>query len=85
MHDQSRSAGCLPIQNVSARSSPERRKQFAALPDKVPPILAQDTIYLSSPTVVWPDRALESRRLFQDLLCRSVPKGERTHYPENLY
>lgn len=80
MHDQSLGAGCLPMQNVSVRSSPERRKQFAALPDKAPQVLAQDTIYLSSPAVVWPHRALESRRVFQDLLRRSVPKGER-NYP----
>lgn len=85
MHDQSRGAGCLPIHNVSTRSSPERRKRFAALPDKAPQILAQDTIYLSSPAVAWPHRALESRRLFQDVLRRSVPRGERSHHPENLF
>lgn len=70
------------MQNVSARSSTERRKQFATLPDKVPQVLAQDTIHLSSPAVVWPHRALESRRVFQDLLRRSVPKNESTNHPK---
>lgn len=85
MHDQSRSVGCAPMQNVSARSSPERRKQFATLPDKAPQVLAQDTISLSSPAVVWPHRALEDRRVFQDVLRRSVPRNERSPSPENLY
>lgn len=80
MHDNSKCTGCLPAQNVSMQSPRGRRKQFATLPKKAPHVLAQDTINLSSPAVVWPHRALESRRVFQELLQRFVSVVERTNH-----
>lgn len=75
MHDQFQSTGCLlPRQNGYSHPRPERRKQFAVLPKKAPEALVRDTIYLNDPGDVWPHRALESRRIFQNLLRRLVGK-----------
>lgn len=75
MHDPFQGTGCLiPRQNGYSHSRPERRKQFAALPKKAPEALVRDTIYLNDPAEVWPHRALESRRIFQNLLRRLVGK-----------
>lgn len=73
MHDPFQGTGCLlPRQNGYSHPRPERRKQFAALPKKAPEALVRDTIYLNDPAEVWPHRALESRRIFQNLLRRLV-------------
>lgn len=75
MHDPFQGTGCLlPRQNGYSHPPPERRKQFAALPKKAPEALVRDTIYLNDPAEVWPHRALESRRIFQNLLRRLVEK-----------
>lgn len=75
MHDPFQGAGCLlPRQNGYSHSRPEPRKQYAALPKKAPEALVRDTIYLNDPAEVWPHRALESRRIFQNLLRRLVGK-----------
>ncbi len=75
MHDPFQGTGCLlPRQNGYSHSRPERRKQYAALPKKAPEALVRDTIYLNDPAEVWPHRALESRRIFQNLLRRLVGK-----------